>query len=63
VPPNGYLSDSGQDWECDRNYERRGDLCVSLEVPANAHVSSSGHDWDCDAGYRLYRGTCMVSDE
>jgi hypothetical protein len=62
VPANGYLASSGRDWQCDRNYRKGGQSCVTLEIPENAHIDSSGNDWACKPGYRR-RGDSCVSNE
>jgi hypothetical protein len=62
VPPNGYLDDSGDDWECERHFRKTRGSCIPLAVPENAHVAGSGNDWSCDTGFRRQGEICAPGD-
>ena len=51
IPSNAQLSGTGDDFQCDRDFKRNGDLCEKLMLPANAHIAAGGNDFDCNTGY------------
>jgi hypothetical protein len=62
VPANGFLAESGGDWECERGFHRDAANCVALVVPANAHLDFSGNDWRCGEGFRKRGSACVIAD-
>ena len=60
VPANGYLSSTGNEWECNRGYLKAGLACGPVRLPANAHAddSSNGTGWQCDRGFRETNDRC-----
>ena len=60
VPENGYLSERGDSWDCERRYFKKGDICEYLEVPVNGHLNSEGNAWECDRGYRVNGALCVL---
>lgn len=62
VPANGFVTSSGDDWDCQRGYRKvGGDLCEEIAVPEHGFLDgkSYGPGWACDYGYLPAEGKCM----
>jgi hypothetical protein len=60
IPEHGFLSASGDRWQCERGYRAADNTCLAVHVPANAYVTDSayGAGWACERGYRPAGETC-----
>jgi hypothetical protein len=59
VPAQGYLTRSGDNWECERGFMRKDSACITVQPPANAHLDYSGNGWSCDEGFHKHAVTCV----
>jgi hypothetical protein len=59
VPAQGFLSRSGDAFQCERGYRKDDAACVAVQLPANAHLDYSGSDWTCDEGFRTRSSGCV----
>ena len=55
---NGFLLYSGDDWDCDRGYKKRGATYLAVLVPESAELSYSGSEWECNPGYHREEDVC-----
>ncbi len=62
VPRGGYLSASGENWECLRGNLKVGDSCQKVVLPDNAYMSDNeyGRVWLCDRGYSVKGNGCVA---
>jgi len=62
VPPNAYLTSTGEDWACDRGYRRIRNRCEVIESPENSFLSDDtyGSGWECDRGFSEEAGGCVT---
>jgi hypothetical protein len=60
VPAQGFLSRSGNDWECERGFRKDAAMCAAIQLPANAHLDYSGNDWRCDEGFHTHEARCAA---
>ena len=58
MPEHAFLDYTGNDWRCERGYERADGECSSLEVPEHAYLDFTGHDWVCDRGFKREGNRC-----
>jgi hypothetical protein len=58
VPAQGFLSRTGDSWECERGFRKDAAACVAVELPANAHLDYSGDSWRCDEGFHPHGALC-----
>jgi hypothetical protein len=60
VPAQGFLSRSGDGWECERGFRKEDAACVRVQLPANAGLDYSGNDWKCDEGFHTHGALCVA---
>ncbi len=57
VPEHAFVS-YGDEWRCDRGFNRVDDRCEEISVPENAHFDYTGIDWECERGYKRVKERC-----
>lgn len=60
VLAEGFLSRSGDDWQCERGINKDDAACDAVQLPANAHLDYSGGKWTCDEGFHAHGGRCVA---
>src|ERR1700742_4253512 len=49
VPEHAFLNSFGDDWTCDRGFQRDADRCERITVPAHGYLTDYG--WECNRGF------------
>ena len=58
-PQNAHLNYLGNDWECNRGFEKYSDACRAVQIPKNGKLTYLGNDWECKRGYRKTSDECV----
>jgi hypothetical protein len=58
IPDHAHAIDDGT-WSCDRGFERKEVVCVSIMLPLHAHLDRTGNEWACDRGFHLLEESCV----